>query len=60
MLFKSINSLRGQAAFLLNTTQMTIGVRNFSSGAKISQSGANFHFPKHNEFFNDEYYDNED
>lgn len=59
MLFKSINSLRGQAAFLLNTTQM-IGVRNFSSGAKISQSGANFHFPKHNEFFNDEYYDNED
>lgn len=59
MLFKSINSLRGQAAVLFNTTQM-IGMRNFSSGAKVFQSGANFNFPKHNEFFNDEFYDNED
>lgn len=58
MLFKSFNSLRGSAQ-LLNS--QLLGMRTFASGgAKTFQSGGNFNFPKHNEYFNDKYYDTTD
>ena len=57
MLLKSFNSLRGSA--LLVNSQM-LCLRMFASGAKTFQSGDNFSFPKHNEYFNDKYYDTTD
>ena len=59
MLSKSLNILR--SAYVSTQDKATLkllGCRSFSRG-HVFQSGEGFNFPKHKEFFNDEYYDDD-
>ena len=61
MLFKSMNLLN-KGIINSNNSLVMMGVRSFASGKTFSTGdssrlGDNFKFPKHNEIFNDQYYD---
>lgn len=69
MLAKSLTNMRTSLLFMrtFNTNNM-FSVRNFSAGSRTYQSGMfpgdglkdKFEFPKHKEFLNDMYYQQED
>lgn len=56
MLFKSMNLLKNTSIAPTTASFMGMSARGFASAQNL---GGNFSFPKHKEFFNDEYYGEE-